>query len=64
MAQNTQEDFMDYDEDIDYFDDDDDEEVCGYHCLCCGSTIAPHEVDEFGNRCPRCTSSALDKIYF
>ncbi|HMQ79192.1 MAG TPA: hypothetical protein PKE39_04405 [Ignavibacteria bacterium] len=63
MTQTNQEDFMDYDEDIDFYDDDEDEEeICGYHCLCCGSTVGPDECD--GEDCPHCMSNALDEIYF
>ncbi len=61
---NKKEDYCDFDEDFDFYDDDDDDEICGYHCLCCGSTIAPNEVNVFGNTCPHCTSSALEEIYF
>lgn len=62
MSENRQEDFTDFDEDIDFYDDDDDEEICGYVCLCCGSTLSPEDCD--GDDCPYCMSNALDEIYF
>ena len=55
----SREDFMDYDDDNDFYDDD---EICGYRCICCGSTVGPDECD--GEECPCCMANALVEIYF
>lgn len=48
----------DSEDDLDY-----DEEIIGYCCLCCGHTMDENEKG-FGDTCPYCCSSALDKMYF
>ncbi len=60
MNKPDQEDFIEYEDDRDSYEDDD--EICGYHCLCCNSTFGTDECD--GDDCPRCMSNALDEIYF
>lgn len=37
---------------------DEEDEICGYYCLCCGNV----QDDDF--ECNVCTSNALDPIYF
>lgn len=48
----------DYDDNLDYEDDEPEDEICGYYCLCCGHT----QEDDF--ECEVCMSNALDPIYF
>jgi len=48
-----------YDEDCNDDDSDyDEDEICGYYCLCCGHT------QEDNDECEICMSNALDEIYF
>jgi len=45
------------------FDDEEEEnEIIGYECLCCGSDFDVYECD--GDTCPICTGSSLSALYF
>lgn len=46
------------DDDLDYEDDEPEDEICGYYCLCCGHT------QENDYECEVCMSNALDPIHF
>lgn len=49
-----------YDPDDDEIDDD---EICGYECLCCGTTWDEEDCSEV-DPCPACGAMALSPIYF
>ena len=47
-----------YDDGLDYEDDEPEDEICGYYCLCCGNI---QDQEDF---CEVCNAIALDPIYF
>lgn len=51
------------DPDDDYDDDEPEDEICGYECMCCGTTFDEEDCSE-GDPCPVCGAMALSAIYF
>lgn len=46
------------DSDDDLHDEDPEDEICGYYCLCCGN------IQDDPSQCEVCNAIALDPIYF
>mgnify|MGYP001306902671 CR=1 FL=1 len=54
-----QEDYIEFEDDRDSYNDEDD--IIGYHCLCCGNV---QDSNDWGGECERCSAHALEEMYF